>query len=69
VKESRTVRQIQANRLDLVAFRMAGEVERFAEEYAPKSERSLFKEIAADIRFARHQIRKHMHPKDREATS
>jgi hypothetical protein len=62
--EFRTRKQIDANRIDMEIFRVAGSIEAFAKEFRdPK-----LWDAAAIIRGQRHRIRKHMHPKDVEAT-
>jgi mono/diheme cytochrome c family protein len=62
--ETRTRKQIEANRIDMEVFRVAGAMETFAKEFRdPK-----LWDAAAIIRGQRHRIRKHMHKKDLDAT-
>jgi len=63
--EYRSEIQRDANNLDLEVFRVAESLQRFAEQYRQDDAR----EMAATIRALRWRIRRHMHPKDREATS
>jgi hypothetical protein len=63
--ESRTKLQRDANDLDLKVFRLIGALEQFSEDYRERGASAM----ALDIKMMRHVIRKHMHPKDREATS
>lgn len=62
--DKRTVRQIDANRLDLEVFRVVNEIDRFANEFGDEAAR----QMAATIDGLRHRIRKHMHTADQEAT-
>lgn len=64
-REIRTALQIAANEMDLDVFRLANNIDRFANEYRLEDAR----EMAMIIDGMRHRIRQHMHRKDREATS
>lgn len=62
--ETRTRKQIDANRIDLEVFRVIGAIDRFANDYRDAEAA----EFALLIDGWRHRIRKHMHIADREAT-
>lgn len=63
--ETRTKKQIEANKLDLDVFRVVGCLDRFADEFNDRDVR----EMAGAINAMRSLLRKHMHRKDYEATS
>lgn len=64
-ERERTRMQTEANSIDLLVFRAITAIDRFANDYR----RQDALEMARTISGTRHLIRKHMHPKDREATS
>lgn len=59
---SRTVKQIEANRLDLETFRLVSQLERFAEEHKD----SRLSSMTAVVNAIRYRLRDHMHKEDRE---
>lgn len=63
--ETRTIKQIEANALDLEIFRVANRLDRFANDYRDNTAR----EFADIIDGMRHRIRKHMHPVDQVRTT
>jgi uncharacterized glyoxalase superfamily metalloenzyme YdcJ len=65
MSEFRTTRQIAADQLDLEVFRVITALLRFDDDHKDKNVRAM----AADICGMRHHVRKHMHPKDREAAA
>ncbi len=60
----RTIKQIEANRLDLETFRLASQVERFAENHKENG----LHNARAMLLSLRYEIRRHMHKEDREKT-
>ncbi|MCW5720741.1 MAG: hypothetical protein KIS86_06325 [Devosia sp.] len=63
--EYRTKAQIEADRLDLEIYRLAGKLERFAEDHrAPDVDAA-----AIQVLRSRQAIRSYMHKNDREATN
>lgn len=63
--ESRTKLQRDADSLDLQVFRLIGALEQFSTDYRERGASTM----ATELKMMRHVIRRHMHPKDREATS
>lgn len=63
--ETRTIKQIEANALDLEIFRVANRLGRFANDCKDDSVR----EFADIVDGMRHRIRKHMHPVDQVRTT
>lgn len=68
MSETRKARQIEANKLDLEIYRTWLLAHRFADELPLGTDRDRVEEAARAILATRWHIRKHMHPKDREAT-
>lgn len=65
MNKKRTTEQIDANKLDLECFRLINRIERFTTDHSNK-------QLAASVthlNWIRVNIRRHMHPKDRERTS
>lgn len=62
--EKRTQKQIDANRLDLECFRLIGQIERFAADHRDSQAAA----GVAHLNGLRVNIRRHMHPKDRDGT-
>lgn len=65
MREKRSVKQIDADRLDLECFRLIGKIEQFAKEHGDK-------QLAAGVAHLnglRINIRRYMHAKDREITN
>lgn len=60
----RTIKQIEADKLDLEVFRVVRQIDSFANEFRDDAVR----QMAANIDGLRHRIRKHMHRIDSEAT-
>ena len=65
MRETRTKKQIDANKLDLEVFRVMVSLDRFAINHRDEP----IREMSALIDGMRHRVRKHMHHKDSEATS
>ena len=67
MNESRTARQIEANKLDLDIFNLVRRIERFAEDYALQMEKHCFLQVARDLSSQRFHVQKYMHKADRQA--
>lgn len=65
MSEKRSVKQIDADRLDLECFRLIDKIERFAADHGDKQ----LAGGVAHINGLRINIRRHMHAKDRERTN
>jgi hypothetical protein len=65
MSEPRTKLQRDADSLDLQVFRLIGALEQFSVDYREQGAVAM----AREIKMLRHVIRRHMHPKDQEATS
>ncbi|MCD4661449.1 hypothetical protein [Agrobacterium sp.] len=62
--ETRTKKQIEANRIDMEIFHVIGMLDQFAEEYEDADVAALSRTMFC----SRGDIRKHMHGNDRRAT-
>lgn len=62
---SRTEIQRKADRIDLSVYRLIDSLHAFADRHKDSGTR----EMAITLSGLRYRVRKHMHPKDREATS
>jgi len=69
VADTRTTRQIVADKLDLEIFRLVRMVENFAEVHAIPKERACFYQAAREISAQRFHVRKYMHKSDQEASN
>lgn len=65
MRDTRTTKQIEANKLDLEVFRVIGQIDRFANDYRDDAAR----QMAAILDGMRERVRRHMHPKDRAETN
>lgn len=65
MREKRTRKQIDADRLDLECFRLIEKIERFAAEYGDRQ----IGAGVAHLNGLRMNVRRHMHPKGRERTN
>lgn len=63
--ETRTKKQIEANRIDMEIFRVIGMLDAFAEEYEDSDAAALARTMFS----SRGDIRQHMHRSDRRATA
>lgn len=64
MRETRSIKQIDANKLDIEIFRVVGQIDRFANDHRDDAAR----QMAAILDGMRERIRRHMHPKDRADT-
>lgn len=62
--ETRTKKQIEADRLDLEVFRLVDRLQQFADEFKDSDVRATAQSLSA----CRRHVRKHMSAKDRERT-
>lgn len=65
---ARTPAQSEANAIDMEMHRLAGRIERFAQEHLVGAERGQITRVSDDIFASRSRVRRFMHRADQEDT-